>query len=321
MKNLAAYLSDVYGEQISVKKFEEYEQIPFFLRDSYDFYEGYISGSRCLFLFAKDEKLLVWQILKNFLVVNKYVKEIIPVLVVNFLDNRQRTALIKKRIPFIVLHKQIFLPFISMLLSEDKKIKSKLPEVFAPSVQVVYLYLFYFGYLRENTVNDIAKYINYSAMTISRAFKVLRDLGLVEVIGAGTKKKFTPINRTAYWEKGRPYLVSPVVRVVYALQLAKTCKLCVAGLSAMSISGDIFEGDCRTYAVGKRVYDSLALKNSLVAAEEWEKPKIKLELWSYAPELFAHEGVADLISVYSSLASDEPRVEKVFEKLMRGYVE
>ena len=49
MNKLAEYLSDIYDEDIVIKKVELNNQLPLFLQMAYEFFEGTIQGHVCLF--------------------------------------------------------------------------------------------------------------------------------------------------------------------------------------------------------------------------------------------------------------------------------
>ena len=49
MNKLAEYLSHIYDEKIEIKKVELDNQLPLFLQQAYEFFEGTIQGHFCLF--------------------------------------------------------------------------------------------------------------------------------------------------------------------------------------------------------------------------------------------------------------------------------
>ena len=51
---------------------------------------------------------------------------------------------------------------------------------------------------------------------------------------------------------------------------------------------------------------------------DFQRPRVKLEVWNYDPALFAQKEVADIVSAYASLKEEnDPRIDKAFEEIIR----
>lgn len=316
MNKLAEYLSHIYDEDIEIKKVKPDNQLPLFLQNAYEFCEGTIQGYFCLFCKPIDDKLVIRTFTKNYSRIMSYSGKN-PVLLVDFLKPNERAFLLKQRMPFVIPFKQMYLPFAGLILNETKSAPKIRPVTFSPSTQCVYLYLFYNDKLVEHTATEIAHKIKYSVMTVSRALRDLDDLQLIDIKGAGTKKKFFRIAKCSYLEKGLKHIISPVIKIIYLDKIPKNIKLCAAGESAFAKMSNISEGYYETYAIDKVEYRQL---KGIVFGDdgnELERPGVKLEIWSYDPVLFAENEVADIVSVYASLKEEnDPRIDKAFAEII-----
>ena len=318
MNKLAEYLSDIYDEDIVIKKVELNNQLPLFLQMAYEFFEGTIQGHVCLFCQPTDDNLSIRSFYKNYNRIMDYSGNRIPVLIVDFLKSNERAFLLKNRLPFVIPFKQLYLPFAGMVLAEKKTTPKIRPDFFSPSTQCVYLFLFYNNDLTEHTSAEISRRINYSAMTVSRAVRELDALQLISIIGTETKKKFFRIEKQQYLEKGLKHIVSPVIQTIYLDSIPKSIKLYIAGESVFAKMSNISEGFYETYAVSKEEYKKIKGLAFGDNHNDFERPRVKLEVWSYDPALFAQNKVADIVSAYASLKEDDdPRIEKAFAEIIR----
>lgn len=316
MNKLAEYLAHIYDEDIEIKEVKLDSQLPLFLQNAYEFCEGTIQGHFCLFCQPIDDKSAIRTFTKNYSRIMSYSGKT-PVLLVDFLKPNERAFLLKQRLPFVIPFKQMYLPFAGLILTETKSVPKIRPVTFSPSTQCVYLYLFYNDKLVEHTATEIAHKIKYSVMTVSRALRDLDALQLIDIKGAGTKKKFFRIEKRSYLEKGLKHIISPVIKTVYLDKIPQNIKLCAAGESAFAKLSNISEGYYETYAIDKAGYKNLKDVVFGDDGNELERMGVKLEIWSYDPILFAENEVADIVSVYASLKEEnDPRIDMAFAEII-----
>ena len=317
MNKLAEYLSHIYDEDIVIKKVKLDNQLPLFLQQAYEFFEGTIQGHFCLFCQPTDDNFSIRSFFKNYNRIMDYSGNRIPVLILDFLKSNERAFLLKNRLPFLIPFKQLYLPFAGMILVETKFAPKIRPDFFSPSTQCVYLHLFYNNKLEGFTATEIAHKINYSAMTVSRAVRELDALQLINIQGVETKKKFFRIEKWQYLEKGLKHIVSPVIKTIYLDKIPQNIRVFVAGESAFAEMSDISEGFYETYAVSKEEYKKIKGLAFGDNYNDFERPRVKLEVWSYDPALFAQKKVADIVSAYASLKEEnDPRIDKAFEEII-----
>ena len=154
-------------------------------------------------------------------------------------------------------------------------------------------------------------------MTVSRAVRELDALQLINIQGVETKKKFFRIEKWQYLEKGLKHIVSPVIKTIYLDSIPRNIKLYIAGESAFAEMSGISEGFYETYAVSKEEYKKIKGLAFSDNYNDFQRPRVKLEVWNYDPALFAQKEVADIVSAYASLKEEnDPRIDKAFEEII-----
>lgn len=134
------YLKETLDIDVRMKKWNEAEKLPFFLRNLYAFFKVSILGTSCLVMVAKDQaEVTPATIQKHILHVEKnWNLEVIYAKQNMTAYNRKR--LIEHKLPFVVPGNQMYLPFLGIDLREHfKKIQATEPR-WSPSTQAVILY-------------------------------------------------------------------------------------------------------------------------------------------------------------------------------------
>ena len=112
-------LSNIFGIQIKYEQWNKEDSLPLYLTDSYDFQVASIDTQRCIMLTAKDELATIPALKKQV----KRIQEVdnLPVVfVLPTVSSYRRKSLIENKIPFIT-DKQVYLPFMGTLLTEQKE--------------------------------------------------------------------------------------------------------------------------------------------------------------------------------------------------------
>ena len=104
-------LASVFGIPIKCEAWKHQDSLPVYIAGSYDFQIAYIGNKRCIMLAPTEELATV--------------------------SNYRRKSLIENNIPFIT-DKQVFLPFVGTMLSDEKE-PSKLRGKFVYSTQQLFL--------------------------------------------------------------------------------------------------------------------------------------------------------------------------------------
>jgi len=235
------------------------------------------------------------------------------------LESYQRNRLVKKRIPFIVPGRQMFLPRTMIDLRETHGSIADGKEATSLSMPAQLALLYHLERRGEApyALEQWAKALGYSAMSISRARHDLVEAGLAEAgeDGRAVLLRFGP-DRRELWEKALPRLRSPVQRKgFFRLQPNMDVILREAGLTALARFTDLSEGRRRTLAGDRRL-----LRVQGIQQLEFDEPDaVTIEAWLYPPSVLADEVAVDRLSLYLSLKHDpDERVRGALEQLLKG---
>lgn len=311
------YLKENIDEQITIKPWIKKNNLPVFLRDTYNFYEVTILGTRCILIEAVDEMPNIYQLQKHI----KQIKNLTDRQIVLFykdITRYRRKSLIENRIAFVIEDGQMYLPFLGLDL---KKVKEHVEEAkgFTAPAQIAYLY---FLYHKEEVVNttDFAKKLGFNKMTASRALNDLYHANLItyEIGGmTGRSKEYKRIKDPDYFLRGRNYLKTPVRKIIYTK--TKPLDALTAGMEALSELSMINPPGHPIMAIDRNKLnkEQVEVVNNKDLIKDTKL--VELELWDYDPGLFSNNGHVDLLSLYASLKEEtDERVRQALEEVLRG---
>ena len=312
------YLKENIDEQITIKPWIKKNNFPVFLRDTYNFYEVTILGTRCILIEAVDEIPNIYQLQKHI----KQIKNLTDRQIVLFykdITRYRRKSLIENRIAFVIEDGQMYLPFLGLDL---KKVQENIQEEakgFTTPAQITYLY---FLYHKEEVVNttDFAKKLGFNKMTASRALNDLYHANLItyEIGGmTGRSKEYKRIKDPDYFLRGRNYLKTPVRKIIYTK--TRPLDALTAGMEALSELSMINPPGHPIMAIDRNKLNNEQVE--VVNNKDLIKDTklVELELWDYDPGLFSNNGHVDLLSLYASLKEEtDERVRQALEEVLRG---
>jgi len=314
----AHYLIENVDEQLTIKPWLKKNDLPIFLRDSYNFYEMTILGTRCIMLEAVDEMPNVDQLQKHI----KQIKNLADRQIVLFykdITRYRRKSLIKDRIAFVIDDGQMYLPFLGLHLKKAKEHVEEEAKGFTTPAQIAYLY---FLYHKEEIVNTtgLAKKLGFNKMTASRALNDLYHANLItyEIGGMTSRsKQYKRINDPDYFLRGRDYLKTPVKKVIYTM--TSPLGAMTAGMDALAELTLINPPGHPIMAIDRKKLNIEQI--DVVKNMDFIKDRklVELELWDYDPGLFSNNRHVDLLSLYASLKEEtDERVEQALEEVLRG---
>lgn len=312
------YLKENIDEQITIKPWIKKNNFPVFLRDTYNFYEVTILGTRCILIEAVDEMPNIDQLKKHI----KQIKNLTDRQIVLFykdITRYRRKSLIENRIAFVIEDGQMYLPFLGLDLKKVKEHVEEEAKGFTAPAQIAYLY---FLYHKEEVVNttDFAKKLGFNKMTASRALNDLYHANLItyEIGGmTGRSKEYKRIKDPDYFLRGRNYLKTPVRKIIYTK--TKPLDALTAGMEALSELSMINPPGHPIMAIDRNKLNNEQVE--VVNNKDLIKDTklVELELWDYDPGLFSNNGHVDLLSLYASLKEEtDERVRQALEEVLRG---
>lgn len=307
------YFQEALGQKVKVHLWRKQKELPFFLLDSYNFYEFKLLTNACLLMVAKKglevTPALVrkhWeQLLKKWDGPCIFVQETISAY------NRKR--LIEHRVPFLVPGNQLYLPELGIDLREHFR-KLRNPKKFlSPATQAIIVYALLKKAKEKLNPSYLVKELGYTHMTMTRALDELEEASIGTVYREGRERFWVfEGSKRELWEQTKPMLRSPVKTRVWLKH--KKPKI-AAGLTALSYFTMINPPTVPVYAISWEEWKRWK-KSEVEELPSSEEAAFELEIWYYDPHLFAKDSAVDLFSLYLSLQTNgDERIETAMEEL------
>ena len=227
-----------------------------------------------------------------------------------------RNSLVKKKISFLSLPDNVFLPFLGIVLQEIHMKKAVHADKMMPATQMVFLELLYQKSGEGFTKSQIAEKLNLTKTSITRATAQLEEMNLILQEKHGKEIKiFRNASPRVYYENAKPYLINPVQKVIEVKWEECLEVVCTGGESALSSYSSLNPPSVEEKAIykGSEMIDQLEQADVRFT----EARCVRLQLWKYDPGYFAQNGVADPVSLICSLREmDDERIEMCIEELL-----
>jgi len=312
------YLKEVLGIEVRIKPLAARQTagLPFFLRQLYAFYHGELWGRQVILLKKKtDDPPSADQLRKH----GQLVEEALDcpvVFVLPFLQAYNRKRLIRKQVAFMVPGKQLFIPQLLIDLRDFRQTVPMKKERLTPAAQCLLLY----HLLKEDaqffSLKELARKLNYTQATITRAVGELVQKGLAtKRINHKTVQILFGEDKKALWQKAQPFLQNPVKRVYYLEQPVPQEYVYKASFTALAYYTDLDAGGTAYFAVSQNDFNQWKKKAPLLLVPYAHAP-VHLQIWKYAPGILTDARYVDPLSLYLSLKDqDDERVQKALDQL------
>lgn len=312
------FLEENIGGEVVVDDFFDLKDLPLFLLEKYNFYKANFLDVDVMLLELLDDSLSTLQIKRN-----KYiVEEIFDVKVVFVLKNIsqfKRKKIIESGLSFILISGQMFLPFLGVKLEKSLKDGKRSINRFTPITQLVFL-IFLYDKDKIFNATELSQVLMTSQVHIIRALKDLYSIGLLKVsVGGktGRSKYYRRIEDPNYYQKGRDFLISPVMKKMYIDDINILDSYVYSGLDGLSRISMINPSSNKTVAISKAISRRISDKFYRDYDEIVEKELIEVEIWKYDPQILTSQKVVDVLSLKMSLNDRfDDRVEIEIGKAM-----
>ena len=302
--------SELFGIELRYEDWNKQNELPLYISASYNFKVAYILDERCIILTPKEELSSLPTIRKQIQLIQTI--DYAPIVFeLDTLSFSRRKNFIDNRISFIT-NKQVFLPFIGTLLTNEYEAEKQI-ESFTTSTQQLFLAYMYCG-KRKVYMSDISKHLPFSAMTLTRAVRQLKATNLFTMSKDGVNIVIEAnYDRFELFEKIKKYLNSPITKIGYINRKYITEDMVIAGETYLSYKTMLNDGGVETYAIHAKKFDKNKVIDELIDPNQ----QVRIELWKYDPKLFSNDEFADSISVILSLKNNnDERVEEAIEYVM-----
>ena len=320
IKELKKYVQDTLDIALVIQPWNDFSDLPFFLKDQYVFYRSRIMATPCILIVANSKQEITPAVIrKNIDLLQARTGKAKIIYIRRQLNSFNRKRLIEHKVSFIIPGNQMFLPFLGIDFREHFKKMHSQSVMLSPSAQVVLLH----SLLRDKDnilrLNDLAKRYGYSVMTMSRAFNEIESLGLAEVTMQGRKREMIlQGTRKEVWEKSQAVLRTPVTQRLYLDKSVAIKDGIYAGLSALARYSTLAEPANPIWAINSTAGRLLTRKYRAGELSSKDLNDQEIEVWSYDPKLFAAAGAVDRLSLFLSLREEkDERVEDALEKMMK----
>lgn len=318
-ERIERYLTGTLHAPLRVEPARAPASQPVFIERAYDFYEAEILGRRCLFIAPREEPATPADIAKHVKTAGRDYPGLV-IFAADAMSAHNRARLIGHGVPFIVPGNQLYVPALAMDLREHfRKRKERPAEGLSPAAQAV-LFHHLLGRASDPTPTALAKALDYSAMTIGRAFDDLAAAGLARTEKRGRERRlyFNEAPRVLL-DAAKTLLRSPVRSVKHVSGRMPTFpSLKFAGETALAKRTDLAPPQITTYASAASNWKGLAAEYQLEEVEQ-DKTSFAIELWNYDPGALSDEICVDPLSLYAQFwdHADE-RVAMAAEKLLEA---
>ena len=175
------------------------------------------------------------------------------VLYLNNLTYYARDKMIEEGIPFVWENRQLYIPFLGMVLSSTSR--SELPYCAKISFLTKKL-LFTAIYQQWNKVNvtTAAEKLGVSKMSVSRCFDEIETFGIQQLEVKGRTRLLSCSDKKVFWEEIQPILVDPVINS-YALRQDLKGEHALSGISALSRYSMLADDPFPTYGFTKKILE------------------------------------------------------------------
>ncbi len=228
-----------------------------------------------------------------------------------------RNAMVKNGISFIDLPGNIFLPFLGIVLSDVYRKKKIKADRMMPATQMVFLALLYMNDGESALKSVIAKRLNITKTSLSRATAQLKEMNLISELKTGTEIAISRnYPRREYYVRAKKYLINPIQKVITVGKDSIENVGLLAGETALSNYSELNPPDIEELAIYKGAEILENLKAIDVRFEDHSKC-VRLQLWKYDPSLFSKSGMVDTISLICTLSdiADE-RIDMCTEEIL-----
>jgi len=305
------YIEKTLGEPVNRQEWKGVNAIPYYLHYAYNFEQATIGTQKCLIITPKGELNTISALKKNI----KRIKEEwdYPIIIeMNTLSRQRKETLIREKIPFVVIEKQLYLPFMGIVLQEKYDIiKNTDVEKLSPSSQVL-LFLFIYEKNKPLNLRSVQQKLGFEPMRVTRAAAQLIEAGLLETHLDSTRKVLTStLSPKELFEKAKPYLLNPIRRKIYINKRDLQTGHFLAGESALAERTMMNEPLVEVYGIAK-VPNNIEIMQLIDTDTQCE-----LELWKYDPTILSGDNCADVLSLTLTLENiKDERVEMSIEDML-----
>lgn len=315
---MKAFIENVLRQSIVLTEYTETDRFPLYYRGNYHLFQ--LEIGKVIFLLAEPQSNLnLAEIRRQHRQLEK-MTGLSCALYLKQLNYYAKDRMLDEGIPFIWEDKQVYLPFLGVLLQEGTERVLRPCEQISFLTQKLLLIAIYEGW-KEVNVTQAAKRLEVTKTSITRCYDELEVLEIPYLKKKSRTRLFSSLgSKKDMWNTLQPYLRSPLI---YSYKLEKDIEQIelLSGISALCCYTLLEDNEYPTYAVTKKDLQELELdkKNRVPGGE---RPGCVVQELGYSIE-FGDGKAVDPLTVLMLLTEEEkkePRVEKAIHKMLEDFV-
>lgn len=335
LEELAAKLRDYVRSALHVSldlaPWANVASLPVFLAKEFEYVQGRLLSANCVFVLVRPEADMTPAELERRHDSLKHATDDVIIFTFDHMSSCNRARLIERAVPFVVPGNQLYIPSLAADLREHFRTRPPVAEDhLSPAAQVVTLRHLLLPEHDDWSPSRLAKDLQYSAMTVGRAFEELVSQRLARVESRGRRKCLAfEAGPAETFARVRDLLRSPVIASHYFTG-RPTPKgpagayvpehLPLGGLTALSERSMIASSGIRHFAVGPADWKVLRHYRNFSEVALAEDGQFALDVWRYDPVIVTGEHKADPLSLYLQFREDrDERVVSAAKHLLEAY--
>lgn len=312
------FLEQTLRQSVSIEETEYLnDKLPLAYKGRYHFYKVKTNGQSWIAIRPRNDASLV-MLRKD----RAKIEKVSGLNCAIFLDSTSfyiKEKLVEEGIPFVLKNKQVYLPFIGLLLSNENKRDIAPVHLISFLTQRIIFVAMYEKW--ENvTVSAAAVKLGVTKMSVSRCFDEIEYLN-VDILGMKGKSRVitVPVDTKKLWDDIQSVLRNPVIA---RYELAENIHLDnKAGISALCEYSLLSDNDYPTYAITKKEIAEIGIKKMKQVHPGEEIGCVVLELGYFVD--FENKGIEDPLSVALSITELEKQDERIsisIKEMLEEYV-
>lgn len=283
-------------------------QLPYYLHDTYEVLSGHLLGDSVAFACIKgDQPQAVQQLAQHM----QQLRELLQTPVIAVLPTvtpGERKQLVQQGIAFVVPNRQLFAPQMGVILTERFAAQPSPTRVLSsPATQALLIWFLNHHPLTGSwSPFEAAAALGYAGMTATRAVKELLQFGLFQLEVRGRAKYLKlAVTRRELWEKAKPYLRTPVMRILwtYDRRILDASGARWAGESALAKMSMLNDPPQSVIAITSDVAEK-AKENGIFFEPRALADGLAVEVWRYRPDMDMKTRNVDPLSLWLSLQAN-----------------
>ena len=311
------YIGEVLHRDLEYSSYEKNEGLPLYITGAYDLYNLSIGNNDMLAAVPRTE-INLSALRKQ----HRRIEALTGIHCVLYLSNMTyyaRNKMIEEGIPFVWEGRQVYIPFLGMVLSSDSRTELPYCTKISFLTQKLLLTAIYQQWEKVN-VTTAAEVLGVSKMSASRCFDEIEAFGIRQLDVKGRSRYLSCGDKKAFWEDIQSILIDPVINS-YALRQDLKGDHALSGISALAGYSMLADDPFPTYGFTKKDIGSIDIsRTSLIPPGEI--PGCMVQKVGYWIE-FGDGTKMDPLSVALSISEEDkrdPRVEQAIEEMLEEYV-